>query len=148
MVTVFAEPFADMINEASRKGTLPKHFLEGDISMLYKKGDREDPRNYRPITLLNSDYKIYTRVLAHRMAKVVHEFVAECQKGFVPDTFIAEATMLTRLIEGYTNEDGADREGIMLFLDMDKAFDRVSYDFTLRGLASLGFGKHSGNGSG
>ena len=141
MVTVFAEPFADMINEASRTGTLPKHFLEGDISMLYKKGDREDPRNYRPITLLNSDYKIYTRVLAHRMAKVVHEFVAECQKGFVPDTFIAEATMLTRLIEGYTNEDGADREGIMLFLDMEKAFDRVSYAFTLRGLESLGFGK-------
>ena len=33
------------------------HFLEGDISMLYKKGDREDPRNYRLITLLNSDYK-------------------------------------------------------------------------------------------
>ena len=75
------------------------------------------------------------------MIKVVHEFVAECQKGFVPDTFIAEATMLTRLIEGYINEDGEGREGIMLFLDMEKAFDRVSYDFTLRGLEAIGFGK-------
>ena len=76
--------YISMINEANCTGTLPKHFLQGDISMLYKKDDREDPRNYRPITLLNSDYKIFTKVLARRMAKVVHEFVAECQKGFVP----------------------------------------------------------------
>ena len=61
MTKQFAKPFADMINEANRTGTLPKHFLQGDISMLYKKDDREDPRNYRPITLLNSEYKIFTK---------------------------------------------------------------------------------------
>ena len=83
-------------------------------------------------------------VLAHRMIKVVHAFVAECQKGFVPDTFIAEATMLTRLIEGYINEEGEGREGIMLFLDMEKAFDRVSYDFTLRGLEASVSARSSG----
>ena len=52
---------------------------------IYKKGDRCDPRNYRPITLLNTDYKVFTRVLANRMKKAVHEFVSKCQKGFVPD---------------------------------------------------------------
>ena len=111
------------------------------FSMLYKKGDRCDPRNYRPITLLNTDYKIFTRVLANRMKKVVHEFVSECQKGFVPDVFIAEATALLKLVEAYTNEDDTDRKGILLFLDMEKAFDRVSYDFTLAGLKAFGFGK-------
>jgi hypothetical protein len=105
--------------------------------MLYKKGDRCDPRNYRPITLLNTDYKIFTRILASRMKTVVHEFVSECQKGFVPEVFIAEATALLKLVEAYTNEDGEQRKGIMLFLDMEKAFDRVSYDFTLSGLKSL-----------
>ena len=48
--------------------------------------------------------------------------------------FIAEATALLKLVEAYTNEDGEQRKGIMLFLDMKKAFDRVSYDFTLSGL--------------
>ena len=75
------------------------------------------------------------------MKTVVHEFVSECQKGFVPEVFIAEATALLKLVEAYTNEDGEQRKGIMLFLDMEKAFDRVSYDFTLSGLKSLGFGK-------
>ena len=73
--------------------------------MLYKKKDRDDPRNYRPITLLNTDYKVFTRILAKRMCKVVHEFVSECQKGFVPGTFIADATMLLRLIESHINEE-------------------------------------------
>jgi hypothetical protein len=67
--------------------------------MLYKEGDREGPRNYRPITLLNTDYKIFTRVLSKRMLGVVHEFVSESQKGFVPDVLIADATMLLRLVE-------------------------------------------------
>ena len=49
MSTVFAGPFCAMMNETRRSGKIPKHFLEGDISMLYEKGDREDPRNYRPI---------------------------------------------------------------------------------------------------
>ena len=44
------------------------------------------------------------------MREVVHEFVSECQKGFVPDTFIAEATMAMRLAEAYTNEEGTDRK--------------------------------------
>ena len=140
--TIFAERFMNMINESRTTGKLPKHFLEGDISMLYKKDARDDPRHYRPITLLNADYKIFTRILAKRMGTVVHQFVSECQKGFVPDTFIAEATMLLRMTEAYINEEPTSRQGAFLFLDMEKAFDRVSYEFTNRGLEALGFGKH------
>ena len=102
--------------------------------MLYKKGDREDPRNYRPITLLNTDYKIFTRILSKRMSTVVHQFVSESQKGFVPEVFIAEATMLLKLIESHINDEPEDRQGIFLFLDMEKAFDRVSYEFTNQGV--------------
>ena len=88
-----------MLEEAHKNGKLPSQFLEGDIAMLYKKNEREDMRNYRPITLLNTDYKIFTRVLTARMRGVVHEFTSECQKGFVPDTFIAEATMMMQMVD-------------------------------------------------
>ena len=122
-----APMLAAVLNHALVTGKLPDHFLEGDISVLYKnKGDRDDPRNYRPITLLNTDYKIFTRILASRMREVVHQFVAECQKGFVPDVFIAEATALLKLVEAYINEDDEeDRKGVLLLLDMEKAFDRA-----------------------
>ena len=74
------------------------------------------------------------------MRGVVHEFTSECQKGFVPDTFIAEATMMMQMVEAYINEEGSGCKGAFLFLDMEKAFDRVSYAFTKLGLKALGFG--------
>eukprot|EP00965_Chrysotila_dentata_P237511 6201950-Pleurochrysis_carterae.AAC.1 len=43
---------------------LPQGFANALISILYKKGTRDDIRNYRPVTLLSSDYKIVTRILA------------------------------------------------------------------------------------
>ena len=66
------------------------------------------------------------------MKQVVHEFVSECQKGFVPHAFIAECTMLMNAVEAYINDEAhPERGGMMLFLDMEKAFDRVSYDFLM-----------------
>ena len=40
---------------------------KGVISLVYKKDDKEDITNYRPISLLNLDYKVYTRVLKNSM---------------------------------------------------------------------------------
>ena len=76
------------------------------------------------------------------MQGVVHEFVSEAQKGFVPNAFIADASMLMNLIETYINEDEDERGGLFIFLDMEKAFDRVSYEFLNDGLDALGFGEN------
>ena len=62
------------------------------------------------------------------------------QKGFVPDVFIAECTMALNLIENHINERPNEREGAFIFLDMEKAFDRVSYKYLNDSLVSLGFG--------
>eukprot|EP00966_Prymnesium_polylepis_P013068 301247-Prymnesium_polylepis.1 len=48
--------------------------------------------------------------------------------------------MLLRLVEAYINEEPEERKEIFLFLDMEKAFDRVSYEFTKKGLDAYGFG--------
>jgi hypothetical protein len=65
---------------------------EGDIVLLYKKGDSRDPRNYRPITitLLQVDYKILANILVSRMKKVVNNFVSKEQLGFVPKRLIGK----------------------------------------------------------
>ena len=51
-----------LYNQALVTGTLAFTLREGDIILLYKKGDARDPRNYRPITLLQSDYKILAKI--------------------------------------------------------------------------------------
>ena len=67
-------------NESREKGHFPKTLSEGIISVLYKKKDRTDPRNYRPITLLNNDYKILMRILATRMNEAVSTVCIERPK--------------------------------------------------------------------
>ena len=139
--SLFAPKLGAVLREAATAGTLPPSFLEGDITLLYKKDERDDPRHYRPITLLQNAYKIFTRILATRMKQVVHEFINESQKGFVPHAFIAECSMLMNAVEAYLNdEEHEERGGMMVFLDMEKAFDRVSYKFLLDAAKAVGFG--------
>ena len=113
--------------QGPRSCELPDSCLEGIISVLYKKGAKDDPRNYRPISLLNCDYKIFTRILTQRMNTAVLQFVSPQQTGFVQNSFIAENLMLLKLLQAKVEDE--DEEAIFLFLDMEKAFDRCSWPY-------------------
>ena len=64
-------------------------------------------------------------------------FVSNDQIGFVPRTFIAESTMLIKLIQAYLEHK--DEGGILVFLDLEKAFDRYSWAYLHKALRALRF---------
>ena len=134
---IIAPILTHVLNESHARGTLPATMTEGIISVLYKKKERDDPRNYRPITLLNCDYKIMMRILTARMNKAVVQFISKDQNGFVPGAFIAENLMRLKLIQDYIEDE--DQEALFIFLDMEKAFDRCSWEFLTAGLEKIGF---------
>ena len=137
---VIAPILTHVFNESRQPGkSLPKTLHEGIISVLYKKKERDDPRNYRPITLLNNDYKIMMRILTARMNKAVVQFVSRDQNGFVPDAFIAENIMRLKLLQDMIEEENFD--ALFIYLDMEKAFDRCSWEFLVEGLRAIGFGQ-------
>jgi hypothetical protein len=59
-------------------------FSRSWMCLLYKKNDKADITNYRPISLLNSDYKVFTKALSLKLAKVAPELIHINQAGFVP----------------------------------------------------------------
>ena len=134
---VLAPILEQVFNESHSSGLLPPGCSDGYISLLYKKKDRQDPRNYRPLTLLNADYKLLMRILAKRMAPATTQFVSPTQTGFVPDAFIGENVMLLKLIQAYIENE--DQDAYFIFLDMEKAFDRCSWEFLIKALKELGF---------
>ena len=67
-----------------RKGRMSKFQRRAYISLLFKKGSRSDPKNYRPLTLLNQDAKFGPKALAYRLNQVLPSLLDVDQFGFVP----------------------------------------------------------------
>ena len=77
LIAVYKESFS--------KGLLPECMRVGVVTLLEKKGkDRIDIANWRPITLLNTDYKLLTKLLGERLKIVLSSLIHPNQNGFVP----------------------------------------------------------------
>jgi len=135
-----AQPLLDTFTEAHREGSLVEALRQGDVTLHYKKGDPREIRNYRPITLLNVDYKILAHVLVKRLKTVMDDIISKEQLGFVPGREISESTLFLKLVQAKLEED--DLEGIIVACDWEKAFDRVSWDYLHQATEALGFGPY------
>ena len=108
------------------------------ISLLYKKGPREDIKNWRPISLLNIDYKILSKVMAERLKLVLHEIIHPDQRGCVPGRYIGENI---RHIDDVLFEiENGSKHPLILMLDQEKAFDRVEWDWLFSTMKKFNFG--------
>lgn len=92
----FGEDLVEVFNYCFDRGFLTKSQRRGVISLSFKKGDRLDPKNWRPITLFNVDYKIMSRTIAGRLLKVIHLVVNESQTCGVRGRFIGDNVALLR----------------------------------------------------
>jgi hypothetical protein len=84
------ESFMDVVQDSFNSGDLPDTMRTSIITLIYKKKDRDDLRNYRPISLLCSDYKIIAKVLAERMKLVLPFNIHKDQTGFLKDRYIGK----------------------------------------------------------
>ena len=108
------------------------------LTLLYKKGEREDISNWRPISLLNVDYKIITKILAERLKPLLPKIIHPNQKGYVNGRNIFEAKRLLKDNIDYSEENEINSS--IIFLDYQKAFDRVEWGWALKCLEKFNLG--------
>ena len=112
------------------------------ILILIPKKDKDirELKNWRPITLLNTDYKILTKALANRLQKVIPNLIHSDQTGYIEGRYIGEnIRTITDLIQ-YTSLKQC--PGILLSIDFEKAFDSLRWSFMLDILKCMSFGDY------
>ena len=126
-------------NQCFRDGNLCDSMKGSVTRLIYKKrGDIKNLKNWRPISLLNVDYKIISKVLTLRLSKVLESIVNPDQTCSVPGRSILSNVTLLRDIIDFIQE--TDECAILVSLDQEKAFDRVDRTFLLQLLEVYGFG--------
>ena len=109
------------------------------ISLIPKKDSyRSELTGWRPITLLNVDYKILAKCIAKRIEPFLPKLIHSDQTGFMKDRFIGQNVRLLNDLMEYT--DVKKISGIFLFIDFEKAFDSIEWNFIKRSLELFNLG--------
>ena len=117
-----------------------RKFYEAVITLFEKRGkDRALLENWRPISLVNVDTKIMSKVIAARVKKVLPSIIHYNQTGYVKDRFIGEAIRSIFDIMDFTAKENI--PGLLLFIDFQKAFDSVEWEFLIESLKKFNFGR-------
>jgi len=126
------------INKSLSTGSLSISQRQGIISLIPKVGKNNNYlKNWRPISLLNQDYKLIARILAERCKIHLSKLVSDDQNGFVPGRYIGlNIHRILNLIEICKNNN---INGILLNIDFEKAFDCIEWDFVYSALRAFGF---------
>jgi hypothetical protein len=107
------------------------------VLICLQKSDGENtPNGYRPISLLNTNYKLLSRILVRRLRHVMVEHLQHTQFFGVPGNSILDAASLGRDVIARAENTGTPL--FILTLDFQNAFDRISHDYLFRILQRYG----------
>ena len=108
------------------------------IVLIPKKGSIEDLRDFRPISLVGSLYKLLTKSMANRLKRVVGRVVSNSQHAFMEGRQILDVVVIAN--ETLDSRLKSSNKGVICKLDIEKAYAHVNWKFLLVVLEKMGFG--------
>ena len=116
---------------------VPDSFTEAQLCCIYKKGAHDNPENYRPISLLNTGYKIFASIIQSCLANILEPLLGDTQYGFRPKRSTAEPLFCVCRLADFAEQGNGNDPLFLIFLDWEKAFDKIDHEKMFNSLSRL-----------
>ena len=131
-------PLINSFKHSLNTGLLSIDQRKGIITLIPKKDkDTIFLKNWRPLTILNLDYKILAKLLAYRLKNLLPNIIHPDQTGFVHNWYIG--CNINRLLNAIDYCKDNSINGMLISIDFAKAFDSMEWSFVYRAMAYFGF---------
>ena len=124
-----------MINNWWTQESVEDEVTQALVILLFKKGDKSNLANYRPISLLNTNYKLLAAIIQKRIADSLDKHLQRTQYGFRQQKGTTQATHYVRRI--VEKGEMTRTKTLMVLLDWEKAFDKVKHEKLFEALARM-----------
>lgn len=125
-----------------RTGSLTKELNHTNITLIPKVRNPESMSHLRPISLCRFVYKIISKILANRLQPFIHGLISKQQSAFMPGRQIQNNFIVAHeVFHHLKHKKVGNRASVAIKLDLNKAYDRICWDFLFKVLEKLGFDK-------
>ena len=134
---IFSQYLSQIFNESIEAANLPNELKYGDITPVYKKNNRHEKENNRPVSIISVVFKIIERCLYDQIYKNIGNTLSRHQMGYRKG-YSSQHSLITMFERWKENLDKKGECGALL-VDLSKAFDCLQHDLLLAKLNSYGF---------
>ena len=136
----FWELLTLLYNKVKKSGSFPPGWNKGRVTLVHKKGSKEELTNYRPLTVIVSLSGLYSRLLNERLTRVVetHGLLGEVQNGFRKGRMGADNSFILDSI--LWKQKALKKKVHLAFIDLVKAYDMVDRSILWSKMSGFGFG--------
>lgn len=133
---IVGSDFVTAIQSFFLKGFLPKGINTTILTLIPKKNEAQEMKDYRPISCCNVLYKVLSKILANRLKRILPSSITPNQSAFIKDRLMLENQLLaSEIVKDYHKDSISARCAINI--DVSKAFDSVQWPFLVNILKAI-----------
>lgn len=119
----------ECVTRLFRDGAMPRGLNDTLVTLIPKVKNHEKIAQLRPISLCNMSYKVITKTMTNRLKLIIPNIVNESQTSFVPGRQITDNILIYQEVLHYMRSRKCKKGYMVWKIDLEKAYDRLSWDF-------------------
>uniref|UniRef100_A0A2N9G2D1 Reverse transcriptase domain-containing protein n=1 Tax=Fagus sylvatica TaxID=28930 RepID=A0A2N9G2D1_FAGSY len=135
---VLQDDIMGFFEEVYEQGQFESSLNATFLALIPKKNDARNIKDFRPISLIGSVYKLLSKVLANRLKEVLDDLISESQNAFVGGRQMLDSVLIAN--ECLDSRLKRRQPGVICKLDIEKAYDHVNWNCLIHLLDTMGFG--------